>query len=445
MPQEDPLKPDSLNVMARDVKSAESYANLGRLHDQQEQWQAAIANYRQAIQLNPHCSWFYHHLADVFLKQEQWQDAIINYRHAIKLNPNFSWSYHNLGNGLLKLKHWEEAVHVYRQAIQLNPYFHWSYCNLADVLFQQKKWNLAIINYWKSLVILHQTNQEQDFVLIATKLGETLEYHLPEKFDLAIAHYQKVIQNQQQYPEYQSIVQFLSQNQSVWLKIADFFQQKHLINAALILYKMAVEFYPDQIVISEKFNDLLQKKNDLEAAIHLQHQNIDKKSQKWSKYDQGLTTDISVDNFDIPLATYQQLEEYIFSTDIDFDLDQLDQLFEAVNWMTRDHEHMKIALEHSFLVVTLWFITPTQKQLIGFTRAVSDHVYNATLWDVVIHPSFQSQGLGKSLIQYTLEQLQLQNIENITLFAGNKAVNFYHSLGFITDPNGIKGMFWVSS
>lgn len=57
-------------------------------------------------------------------------------------------------------------------------------------------------------MILHQTNRDQDFVLIATKLGETLEYHLPEKFDLAIAHYQKVIQNHQQYPEYQTIIQF---------------------------------------------------------------------------------------------------------------------------------------------------------------------------------------------------------------------------------------------
>ncbi|WP_231505885.1 hypothetical protein [Planktothrix serta] len=25
--------------------------------------------------------------------------------------------------------------------------------------------------------------------------------------------------------------------------------------------------------------------------------------------------------------------------------------------------------------------------------------------------------------------------------AGSKAVNFYHYLGFMTDPNGIKGMF----
>ncbi|WRH65385.1 MAG: tetratricopeptide repeat protein [Planktothrix sp. GU0601_MAG3] len=347
MPQKDPLKPDSLNVMAKDVKSAESYANLGRLHDQQEQWQAAIANYRQAIKLNPHCSWFYHHLADVFFKREQWQDAITNYRHAIKLNPNFSGSYHNLGNSLLKLKHWEEAVHVYRKAIELNPHFHWSYCNLADGLIQQKKWNLGIINYWKSLVILHQTNQEQDFVLIATKLGETLEYHLPEKFDLAIAHYQKVVQNHQQYPEYQSIIQFLSQNQSAWLKIADFFQQKYLINAALILYKMAIECYPDQISIAEKFNTLLQKKTELETSINLRHQNIDKHSQKWSKYDDGITN-ITTNNFNIPLATHQQLEQFIFSTDINFDLNQLDQLFEAVGWMTRDHENMKTALETQF-------------------------------------------------------------------------------------------------
>ncbi|HAO11703.1 MAG TPA: GNAT family N-acetyltransferase [Planktothrix sp. UBA8407] len=207
---------------------------------------------------------------------------------------------------------------------------------------------------------------------------------------------------------------------------------------------MAGEFYPNQISISEKFNTLLKKKTDLETSINLQHQNIDQNPQKWSKYDDVITTNISSNNFNIPLATHQQLEQFIFSTDINFDLNQLDKLFEAVSWMTRDHENMKIALKHSFLVVTLWFVTPTQKQLIGFTRAVSDHVYNATLWDVVIHPNFQNQGLGKSLIQYTLEQLQLQHIENITLFAGSKAVNFYHNLGFITDPNGIKGMFWVS-
>jgi len=444
MPQENPLKQDSLNAMATDIKSAEAYANLGRLYDQQEQWQAAIANYRHAIELNPHCSWFYHHLADVLLKQEQWQDAIINYRRAIELNPDFSWSYHNLGNALLQLKSWEEAIHVYRKAIQLNPEFHWSYGNLGDAFVKQKKWDLAITSYWNSLVILYQTNQEQDFGIIATKLGETLEYCLPETVNLAIAYYRKVIQNSQKYPEYQNVIRFLHQNQESWIKIADFFIHKHFNNAALILYSMALEVYPDHVSIGEKINTIFLKKNHLEQTISLQHQNIQQNLNKWSKYDEGITSDPTVNSFSYPLAVNQQLGQFIFSTDINFDLNQLDQLFEAVGWMTRPHQQMKIALEHSFLAVTLWSEKDSPKQLIGFTRAVSDHVYNATLWDVVIHPNFQSQGLGKALIQYTLEQLRQQNIENITLFAGSKAVNFYHNLGFITDPNGIKGMFWVS-
>ena len=138
-------------------------------------------------------------------------------------------------------------------------------------------------------------------------------------------------------------------------------------------------------------------------------------------------------------------EQVIFSTDRNLDLNQLNELFELVGWFVRPHDQMKIALEHSFLVVSVWYVTAHQKQLIGFTRAISDHVFNATLWDVVIHPNFQNQGLGKTLIQYTLDQLHQKNIDNITLFAGAKAVNFYHHLGFIADPNGVKGMVWIPS
>lgn len=30
-----------------------------------------------------------------------------------------------------------------------------------------------------------------------------------------------------------------------------------------------------------------------------------------------------------------------------------------------------------------------QKQLIGMARATSDHAFNATIWDVVVDPSYQ--------------------------------------------------------
>ena len=34
-----------------------------------------------------------------------------------------------------------------------------------------------------------------------------------------------------------------------------------------------------------------------------------------------------------------------------------------------------------------------------------------------------------------------RDIGNITLFADNKVVPFYKNLGFVSDPEGIKGMF----
>ncbi|WP_044258419.1 GNAT family N-acetyltransferase, partial [Richelia intracellularis] len=97
---------------------------------------------------------------------------------------------------------------------------------------------------------------------------------------------------------------------------------------------------------------------------------------------------------------------------------------------------------HSFLVVSMWHVQNTQKHLIGFARATSDHAFNATIWDVVVHPKFQGKGLGKVLMQYILKQLRSEEISNVTLFADPDVIEFYRGLGFMPDPEGIKGMFW---
>ncbi|XP_078174995.1 nuclear shuttle interacting isoform X2 [Carex rostrata] len=83
-----------------------------------------------------------------------------------------------------------------------------------------------------------------------------------------------------------------------------------------------------------------------------------------------------------------------------------------------------------------------RKQLIGMARATSDQAFNATIWDVIVDPSYQGQGLGKLLIQKLTRALLQRDIGNITLFADSKVVDFYKNLGFEADPEGIKGMFW---
>jgi ribosomal protein S18 acetylase RimI-like enzyme len=82
------------------------------------------------------------------------------------------------------------------------------------------------------------------------------------------------------------------------------------------------------------------------------------------------------------------------------------------------------------------------KRMIGFARATSDHAFNATLWDVVIHPDFQGRGLGKAMIEEMIRELRKADISNISLFADAHVVKFYDQLGFNADPEGIKGMFW---
>jgi aralkylamine N-acetyltransferase len=41
-----------------------------------------------------------------------------------------------------------------------------------------------------------------------------------------------------------------------------------------------------------------------------------------------------------------------------------------------------------------------------------------------------------------IKELRREDISNVTLFADPHVVSFYRELGFISDPEGIKGMFW---
>nr|QCI04052.1 hypothetical protein [Antithamnionella ternifolia] len=121
---------------------------------------------------------------------------------------------------------------------------------------------------------------------------------------------------------------------------------------------------------------------------------------------------------------------------------ELEELCDSVGWVKRPIKKVKIALDNSFLTVCLFYQNNQQRSLIGFARATSDHSFNATIWDVVIHPDFQNKGLGKALMNELIKELRYQDISTITLFADPQVLNFYRNLGFMTDPDGVKGMFW---
>ena len=126
----------------------------------------------------------------------------------------------------------------------------------------------------------------------------------------------------------------------------------------------------------------------------------------------------------------------------EINLYELEELCDSVGWVKRPIKKVKTALENSFLTVCLFEKQPNKRLLIGFARATSDHSFNATIWDVVIHPDFQNKGLGKALMNELVKELRYKDISTITLFADPQVLNFYRNLGFMSDPDGVKGMFW---
>nr|AIA21222.1 hypothetical protein [Pyropia kanakaensis] len=132
---------------------------------------------------------------------------------------------------------------------------------------------------------------------------------------------------------------------------------------------------------------------------------------------------------------------YVSSTK-NVNLYELEQLCDSVGWVKRPLKKVKIALKNSSIIISLIQKKDANTKLVGFARATSDNGFNATIWDVVIHPDFQGLGLGKVVVHQLIKQLRQAEISTITLFAEPDVVSFYKKLGFIKDPDGVKGMFW---
>lgn len=96
----------------------------------------------------------------------------------------------------------------------------------------------------------------------------------------------------------------------------------------------------------------------------------------------------------------------------------------------RSIHDLSIALRYSSPIVAVWNGT----QLIGHARAISDGIYRATLWDVVIHPDYQGRGLGRKLVQTVLAHPQLVKVERIYLTTTHQQ-EFYQRIGFAVNSS----------
>lgn len=126
----------------------------------------------------------------------------------------------------------------------------------------------------------------------------------------------------------------------------------------------------------------------------------------------------------------REIMPFKFSDSKEIDLAKLLELYRYAVWAKdRTEEETKAVLSNSSLVFTLW----EKERLVAFARVLTDFVFRAAIYDVIVHPDVQRKGVGKALIYKVLTYPALKTVPVFHLLTRDKR-QFYEKLGFVTAP-----------
>ena len=129
---------------------------------------------------------------------------------------------------------------------------------------------------------------------------------------------------------------------------------------------------------------------------------------------------------------------YSFRDGVDIDAQLLLPLLNQAPWAKeRTVEHVRDMLRHTDFAMTVW----DGNVLVGFGRVLTDYVYRASIWDVVVDKRYQGRRIGTELVERILRHPQLARVELFWLCT--RRPGFYERLGF--DSKRQTGMVWVRS
>lgn len=91
------------------------------------------------------------------------------------------------------------------------------------------------------------------------------------------------------------------------------------------------------------------------------------------------------------------------------------------------------AIAQTHLFVHAW----DGEKLVATARVITDGVYYATIWDVIVDPDYQRQGIGRLIMQAAVTPFLGQGLAFIALFAADGKEEFYTKLGFVRHARGM--------
>jgi tetratricopeptide (TPR) repeat protein len=123
------------------LDTAEAYLRRGDQYSEIKDFKAAIADYTQAIRLNPDYAEAYNNrgYAIAMESKDGMAEAISDYSHAIQLRPEYAYAYNNRGAAYMASGHPDEALRDFSLAIQLQSDFRQAYGNRGNAFLRKGK------------------------------------------------------------------------------------------------------------------------------------------------------------------------------------------------------------------------------------------------------------------------------------------------------------------
>jgi len=258
-----------------------AHNNLGNALLQKGKVDDAIAQFQQALQINPHNAEAAHNnFGNALLQKGHVDEAITQFQQALQINPDDANAHNNLGGALLQKGKVDEAITQFQQALQINPDDADAYINLGNALLQKGNADDAIAHYKKALQI------NPDIAEAHFNLGNALL--LKGKVDEAIAHYQQALQIK---PDYANALNNLGlalfKKGNVDEAIAQFQQalqikpgiaeahfnlglalfKKGNVDEAIAHYQLALQIKPNYLEVHVNLGNALRQKGNMDEAI----------------------------------------------------------------------------------------------------------------------------------------------------------------------------------
>ena len=112
-------------------------------------------------------------------------------------------------------------------------------------------------------------------------------------------------------------------------------------------------------------------------------------------------------------------------------------------WWTKGRQLSDVQrmLQHSEIIVA--FCDSESKQLVAFSRVLTDYVYKALVLDVVVDTSYRGKGLGHDLMEAIINHPALKPVKHFELYCLPEMMPFYQKWGFSDNLDELRFMRWT--